>query len=409
MGGPRPTLRENLRALPPAAWVLFAGTFVNRLGTFVLPFITLYLTSRDFSVPQAGLAVAMYGIGGFGAQVVGGLLTDRIGRRNAIGFSMLGAAALTLVLWQATTLVVIYPVMAVLAFVAELHRPAAQALITDMVPSEGRVSAFATYRLAINIGWACGLALGGLLADRSFGYLFVGDAATSAAFGVISLVALPHGTRTSRHEERHLSGATRTILADRGFLLFLGSILIGGSIYMQNVSTFALHVRDAGYSNAVYGALQALNGAIVVFLELPIAAWTGRRSRTHMVALGGVLIGAAFASLTVATAIWTMVAMVFVWTLGEIVSSPPASAFVADRSPEHTRGRYQAALGMMFALGGVIGPVIGTVVYARSPNALWIGCGVAGLVSGALALAAGRYPAPALPARPAERVDAPGT
>ena len=282
MGGPRPTLRESLRALPPAAWVLFAGTFVNRLGTFVLPFITLYLTTQQhYSIPQAGLAVAMYGIGGFGAQVVGGLLTDRFGRRNVIGFSMLGAAALTLVLWQATTLAVIYPVMLVLAFVAELHRPAAQALITDLVPSEGRVAAFAAFRLAINIGWACGLALGGLLADRSFDYLFVGDAATSAAFGVISLAALPHGTRTSRHEERHLAGATRTIMADRGFLLFLGSILLGGAIYMQNVSTFALHVHDHGYSNAVYGALQALNGAIVVFLELPIAAWTRQRSRTH--------------------------------------------------------------------------------------------------------------------------------
>jgi MFS family permease len=410
MGGPRPTLRESLRALPPAAWVLFAGTFVNRLGTFVLPFITLYLTTQQhYSIPQAGLAVAMYGIGGFGAQVVGGLLTDRFGRRNVIGFSMLGAAALTLVLWQATTLAVIYPVMLVLAFVAELHRPAAQALITDLVPSEGRVAAFAAFRLAINIGWACGLALGGLLADRSFGYLFVGDAVTSAAFGVISLVALPHGTRTSRHEERHLAGATRTIMADRGFLLFLGSILLGGAIYMQNVSTFALHVHDHGYSNAVYGALQALNGAIVVFLELPIAAWTGQRSRTHMVALGSVLIGAAFASLSVATAIAAMVAMVFVWTLGEIVASPPASAFVADRSPEHTRGRYQAALGMMFALGGVIGPVLGTLVYARSPNALWIGCGVAGLISAGLALAAGRYPAPALPARLSDRVDAPGT
>ena len=128
-----------------------------------------------------------------------------------------------------------------------------------------------------------------------------------------------------------------------------------------------------------------------------------------MVALGGVLIGVAFSSLTGVRGVWAMVAMVFVWTLGEIVSSPPASAFVADRSPDHARGRYQASLGMMFALGGVIGPVLGTLVYSRSPNALWIGCGVAGLISGGLALAAGRYPAPAFPATLGERVDAPGT
>ncbi len=399
----RPSLRQNLRSLPPTAWVLFGGTFVNRLGTFVMPFITLYLTQRGFSVPQAGLALAMYGVGGVGAQFLGGWLADRIGRRNAIGFSMLGASVITLVLWQASSLAMVYALMLLLALVAEMHRPAASALIADLVPSEQRVTAFAVFRLAINVGWAFGLTLGGLLADRSFDYLFIGDAVTSAAFGVISLIALPHGTRTSRHEERHLNGATRTILADRGFLLFLGSILIGAAIYMQNVSTFPLHVRAAGYSTSVYGALQALNGVIVVLLELPITTLTGPRSRTRMIALGALLIGLAFASLVVARSIPALAAMVLVWTLGEIISSPVSSAFVADRSPEHTRGRYQASLGVMFALGAIVGPTIGTVTYAFNPDVLWIGCGVAGVLAAALALAAGRHPAPVV------RVDAPGT
>jgi MFS family permease len=394
MQTPHPRLRENLRSLPPAAWVLFGGTFVNRLGTFVMPFMTLYLTDRGFSVSQAGLALAMYGLGGVAAQFLGGWLADRIGRRNAIGFSMLGASAITLALWQASGLLVIYALMLLLALVAEMHRPAASALIADLVPSEQRVSAFALFRLAINVGWACGLTLGGLLADASFDHLFVGDAATSAAFGVISLIALPHGTRTSPHEERHLQGATRTILADRGFLLFLGAVLIGAAIYMQNVSTFPLHVREAGYSTSVYGTLQALNGVIVVLLELPITSWTGRRSRTRMVALGALLIGLSFASLVVATSIPALAAMVLVWTLGEIISSPVSSALVADRSPEHARGRYQASLGVMFAMGAVVGPTIGSAAYELSPDVLWIGCGVAGVLSAGLALVAGRHPAP---------------
>ena len=159
---------------------------------------------------------------------------------------------------------------------------------------------------------------------------------------MISLVALPHGTRTSRHEERHLTGATRAIVTDRGFLLFLGAILIGASIYMQNVATFPLHVQEAGYSTSVYGALQALNGIIVVLLELPITSWTGRRSRTRMVALGTLLVGLAFATLLVAKSIPALAVMVLIWTLGEIISSPVASAFVADRSPEHTRGYRRA-------------------------------------------------------------------
>jgi MFS family permease len=390
---PGTSLGENVRAMPPAAWVLFAGTFVNRLGTFVFPFMILYLTNLGYSAGQAGVAIALYGLGGFASQLAGGWLTDRIGRRNTIGFSMLTAAGLTLALWQAESLALIYVLMFLLALVAETHRPAASALIVDVVPDERRVTAFAMFRLAINIGWAVGLTLGGLLADRSFGLLFVGDALSSAIFGVISLIALPHGVRTSRGEERHLGGALRAMLADRGFLLFLASILIGSSIYMQNVSTFPLHIRAGGFSNAVYGMLQGLNGAFVVFLELPISAWTQRRSRTSMVALGGLLIGAAFGSLAFAVTIPLLVVMVFVWTLGEIVSSPPASAFVADRSLEHTRGRYQAALGAMFSLGAIVGPLAGTLAYELSPDALWIGCFVAGLASAALALAAGRHPA----------------
>jgi len=177
MEAARPSLRQNLRSLPPAAWVLFGGTFVNRLGTFVMPFIVLYLTGKGFSVPQAGLALAMYGIGGVAAQFLGGWLADRIGRKNAIGFSMLGASVITLLLWQASSLPMIYALMLLLALVAEMHRPAASALIADLVPSEQRVAAFAVFRLAINVGWACGLTLGGLLADRSFSYLFIGDAA----------------------------------------------------------------------------------------------------------------------------------------------------------------------------------------------------------------------------------------
>src|SRR5215204_6524360 len=134
----RPSLRENLRSLPPAAWVLFGGTFVNRLGTFVMPFMTLYLTHRGFSVPKAGLEQKMYGVGGVAAQFLGGWLADRIGRRNAIGFSMLGASVITLLLWQASGLLVIYALMLLLALVAEMHRPAASALIADLVPSDQR-------------------------------------------------------------------------------------------------------------------------------------------------------------------------------------------------------------------------------------------------------------------------------
>jgi MFS family permease len=401
---PRTSLRQNLRAMPREAWILFVGSFVNRLGTFVLPFITLYLTRRGYSPPQAGLAIACYGLGGLIAQGAGGLLADRLGRRNTIALSMFAAAAFTLTLWRASSLAVIYPLMFAIALFGELYRPASGALIADLLPSEQRVTAFTLYRLAVNIGWACGLALGGLLAEHNFSWLFWGDAATSATFGVISLLALPHGVRTKAREEQHLQKARHAILEDRGFLLFLGAVLVSGVVYSQNVSTLPLHVRDVGFGPSTYGFLQALNGMIVVLIELPVIAWTQRHARTTMVALGELLIGLGFFSLLFAHSLPGLVAMVLIWTAGEMIESPMTSAIAADRAPEHARGRYQSAFGSMYGIAWMVGPVLGTSVYARNPDVLWVGCGMLGAAAACLALASGRHRVPAPVAR--ARVDA---
>jgi MFS family permease len=404
---PRPSLRQNLRAMPREAWILFIGSFVNRLGTFVLPFITLYLTGKRYSPPQAGLAIACYGLGGLIAQGAGGLLADRLGRRNTIALSMLMAAAFTLALWRASSLAAIYPLMFCIALFGELYRPASGALIADLLPSEQRVTAFTLYRLAVNIGWACGLALGGLLAEHNFSWLFWGDAATSASFGVIALVALPHGVRTKAREERHLQKARHAIVEDRGFLLFLGAVLVSGIVYSQNVATLPLHVRDVGFGPSTYGLLQALNGTIVVLVELPVIAWTQRHTRTTMVALGELLIGLGFCSLLFAHALPGLVAFVLIWTAGEMIVSPMTSAIAADRAPEHARGRYQSAFGSMYGIAWMVGPILGTTIYAWNPNRLWAACGVLGAVAACLALAAGRRPVPEATAR--LRVDASAT
>jgi MFS family permease len=393
----RVSLRQNIGAMPSSAWVLFAGSFVNRLGSFVLPFITLYLTSeRGYTAPQAGVAIAAYGLGGIAAQAVGGLIADRLGRRNTIAFSMFAAAGLTLALYNASTLLAIYPLMCLLGAAAEMYRPAAGALIADLLPPDQRVTAFTLYRLAVNIGWAVGLALGGFVLEHSAVLLFVADAASSVVFGIVALVALPHGTRTAKHEEAHLATARSSILADKGFLLFLAAVLITGAVYAQNASTFPLHLRDHGFAPSTYGLLQALNGLLIVLFELPVIAWTQRRNKFSMIALGELLIGLGFCSLLIAEQIPALVAMVVIWSLGEMVESPVASTIAADRAPVHARGRYQSAYGAMFGLAWMIGPIVGTAVYAHSPNAVWIGCGVLGVAAAILALRAGRMPTPTL-------------
>jgi MFS family permease len=302
---------------------------------------------------------------------------------------MFGSAVTTLALSQAHTLGMILPLTALVGLFAESYRPASSALIADFVPPERRVTAFALNRLAVNLGWAFGPALGGVMASRSFFILFAADAATSAIYGVIALVALPHGVRSARDEERR-GEATRSVLADRGFLLFLAAVFFAAIVYMQSATTFALQVRADGFSNETYGLLLSLNGLIVVLFELPLSAFTQRHPTAKMVALGSFVVGLGFFLVGPAHTLLGLAACTVVFTFGEIFSAPPSSVFVADRAPEHLRGRYQAAFGTMFGLAAIVGPIAGTAAFHAEPMLLWGACGVFGAISAALALAAGR-------------------
>jgi MFS family permease len=409
MSQPRTTLREGIRTLPSPVWIISAGTFVNRFGSFVAVFLVLYLRSEGYSIAEAGLVVSFYGIGNVAAAAVGGWIADRLGRRNAIALSMFGSAATLLLLSQAQSLGLIVVLTTLAGLTGEMYRPASAALLTDLTPPGERLPAFALNRLAINAGFAAGPATAGFLAEESFFYLFLGDALTSVVFGVVALVALPEGVRVRRSDERR-GEALRTIAGDRAFVLFLLSSVLSAFVYFQSQTTFPLHVRDSGLSESDYGLLISLNGLAIVFLELPLVAITQRYPYRPVLALGSVLVGLGFALNAVANNLPELALTVLVWTLGEIVYAPVASAYVADIAPEHLRGRYQGAWGLTWGLAFVLAPAAGAAIFAWSPDGLWLACGLLGAAAAALLVMPGRRPARRAPVHPAsEPLAAPAT
>jgi len=379
------SFRDNLRALPPAAWILFGGTFINRFGTFVIPFLILYLTRIGYSSAQAGLAVGAYGIGHLIASSVGGHLADRIGRRNTIVLSMFGSAAAMLSLSQARSYGAIVVLTMITGSLSELYRPASYALVGDLVGEEHRVTAFGLYRFAVNLGFAAGPATAGFLADHSFTLLFIGDAATSIVYGLIALFALPQGLRTYVKSER-TGEALRAAARDRRFILFLAATLCVAIIDFQMGSTFALHVKSLGFPSRTFGLLISTNGLLIVLFELAITQWTRRFPARPMIALGYLLAGAGFALTGFARTVPALAATVVIWTLGEMVSSPVAGAYAVQLAPEQYRGRYLGLLMMMWSLGMVIGPSSGTLLFEHNPALVWTACGALGVISAALML-----------------------
>ena len=377
------SLRDDLRSFPRAAWILFGGTFINRFGSFVIPFLVLYLTRSGYSIAQAGGALAIYGCGHFAASMLGGHLADRIGRRNTIALSMFGSAIGMLALSQTHGFGWIALVTFGTGTFTELYRPASYALVADLIPANRRVSAYGVYRLAVNLGFAIGPATAGFLADRSFTYLFVGDAVTSVIYGLIALAALPHGVRSYSEDEK--AGEVLRIAArDTPFVLLLIATLGVTMIDFQSGSTFPLYVKSLGYSTSTYGVLLSINGMLIVAFELLITTIVKRFAPQRVIAIGYLLAGIGFALNAVARNVPMLALTVVVWTLGEMVSSPVAGAYAAQLAPEKYRGRYMGLLMMTWGLGLVLGPFIGTWVYARSPFTLWIACGIVGLGSSLL-------------------------
>jgi MFS family permease len=385
-------LLEKLRAFPRPVWVLFFGTFLNKFGTFVIPFLALYMTRQGFSTEQAGIAISAYGVGNFVASGLGGHLADMLGRRNTIVLSMFSGAVAMLLLSQAQSFYSILPITALVGLTGELYRPASSALLADLVPMGKRVTAYSAYRLAFNAGWAFGPATAGFLAGHSghsYSWLFAGDAATSVVFGVIAWVALPHGIRTACNDTNGWMATFRELAVDRRFLRVLGASLFIALVFLQMGSTFSLHVTGHGFSPATYGALISFNGVLVVLCELPLTTFTQRMPARRMMALGYVLIGVGFALNAFAQTVPAFVLVMFVFTLGEMVSMPVSSAYVADLAPPALRGRYMGIVGFTWSSALICGPSLGMTLFAHSPFVLWLSCGALGLLA-ALIIVSGR-------------------
>jgi MFS family permease len=372
-----------LRALPRPAWILFLGTFLNKFGTFVLPFLTLYLTQRGFTLNDAGLAISAYGVGGLMASALGGHLADTIGRRKTIALSMFSVAAAMMLLSQSKSLPAIIVATWLAGLTGELYRPASSALLADLVPPELRVTAYAAYRMAFNAGFAFGPATAGFLAARGYFWLFAGDAATSVLFGLIALAALPRGL-PSRREEGGWRDDAKTLAADGKFLRVLGAAFVIALVFLQISSTFSLHMTRLGFPAAAYGLILSLNGVLVVFCELPLTTLTRRFSARAVMAAGYLLIGVGFSLNAFAHSALALVACVVIFTFGEMVAMPVSSAYIADLAPAHLRGRYMGAYAVTWSAALIFAPQMGMRLFGVSPAALWLACGALAVLAAAI-------------------------
>ncbi|MGI8605129.1 MAG: MFS transporter [Verrucomicrobiales bacterium] len=372
---------------PPAFWVLVGGSFINRFGTFVMPFLTLYLTGRGFSPTEAGYVISGYGIGALCSSGWGGWLADRVGRNLTMGMALLagGGCMLALALAESVPVAVVLAISAGLA--AEALGPASQALVADLVPMKRRAEAYSIQRIAVNAGFAFGPAVAGWLAQRSFFAVFAADAATSIAFGVIALFLLPRGN-ICPHAGGGWMPALRSVALNRNFVALCIGCLVANVALRQSITALSLEARSLGYSPIAIGLLFGLNGVLIIFCELPLTRATRHWNIPRTIAAGFALIGLSLGINALGRWWWLPVASIILLTAGEMLCLSRTSAYASNLSPASMRGRYSGVLSSCWWIGYIAGAAPGLWLYEKSTTLLWLASGVCGGLA-ALAVLAG--------------------
>ena len=372
--------RAAFSGLPREVWLLALGCLVNRAGTMVLPFLSLYLTVRlRFTVAEAGLVLGLWGAGSMIGSYLGGRLTDRVGPLVVQLGSLLGVGAGFLLLSRLETLATVAPAVLAVSAVGDAFRPALLVGATRFAPVAVRTRALALVRLANNLGMAVGPAVGGVLAATHYTWLFVGDALTCWAAALVLWLTLRRAMPVAATAPADPGAAARSPWRDRPFLAFLVLVVGWGIVFMQIWSTLPLYWRlHYGLGEDSIGLLLAFNPALIVLFEMVLLHAIEHLNPLRVVAAGTVLLGLGFAATPFGRGTAYAVATVAVWTLGEMLSLPLTNAVAGHRAPAGLSGAYMGAYTLAFSAALVLGPTTGTAVFqAFGGDVLWLAAGAA--------------------------------
>ncbi|HEY6953218.1 MAG TPA: MFS transporter [Bacteroidota bacterium] len=382
---------RGIGSLPREVWVLFATNLINRMGMMGLPFLVIYLTSaRGFSPSDAGLVLSVYGLSALVTSPFAGRLSDTVGPVLVMKLSLFFSGIVLILFPFASSFRMIVAGTVLWAVTGEAFRPASLAVITSVVSSERRRSAFSVNRLAINLGMSIGPAFGGFLLMYSYPLIFWVDGATSLMAAILVTVAMKtrltpqHQANSPREAESKMQGIS--MFKDRRLVFFLLTVLPVFITFFQHSSTVPLVFFEVLHQPAsAFGFLFTFNTVLIVLVEIPLNLAMSRWSHRNVLALGALLVGAGFGAMTFATGFWSVAATVVIWTFGEMIFLPGAAAYVGDIASARRQGSYMGVYQMAANASFAIGPWLGATIFQHfGPATLWTGlfiaCGISSLV-----------------------------
>ncbi|MEU0049532.1 MFS transporter [Streptomyces sp. NPDC006309] len=383
--GLRRAARESVSGLPPAFWWLWTSTLVNRLGAFVATFMALYLTlDRGYSASYAGLVASLHGLGGVVSSLGGGVMADRLGRRPTMLIAQTATAASVAALGFVTDPAAIAGVAFLVGMASNASRPAVQAMMADIVRPEDRVRAFSLNYWAINLGFAVSSTAAGFIAEVSYLAGFLIEAGMTLACAVVVFARVPESRPAAPARQ---AGAAevglRTVLRDGRYMAVVGLSFLVALVFQQGSVGLPVAMGRAGFSPADYGSALAVNGILIVVLQIPVTRFIEHRDPRTLLIASSLLAGYGFGLTVFAGSVGAFMLTVCVWTLAEIVNAPTQTGLVVRLSPVHGRGRYQGVYTLSWSVAALVAPLMsGTVIDRLGAQWLWGMCAVVGTAAG---------------------------
>ncbi|WP_343746864.1 MFS transporter [Chitinophaga sp.] len=374
--------------LSPATWWLSLVLLINRSGAMVVPFLTVYLTAHlHFSIAQAGLVMACFGSGAIVGAMLGGWLSDRIGFYQVQFWSLLSNGLLLILLGQMRTFPQICGCVFVLSSVGDAFRPANSIAIAAYSAPQNRTRSYSLNRLAVNLGWSVGPALGGILASISYQWLFWVDGGTCIVAALLMRIFLPPVPAPAKPEKAAAAGKTEKVWGDSLYLWFLLFGMINAICLFQFSSMVPLYFKEVVHMQEwAIGLNMSINGLLIVMVEMVmIHHLDGRLPNLSYVSRGAMMVCLAYVLLCVLPPVWGIAAVfMIVVTFGEMLCLPFMNSFWISRSQDHNRGQYAALYTISYSLATIVSPTSGAFVVQHIGFTYWWAITAGGCVLSAL-------------------------
>ncbi len=370
--------RNAYSGLSRSTWLLSFVMLVNRSGTMVIPFMTIYLTqpSMGYSIGEAGLVMGLFGLGAVCGGFFGGRLTDRLGFYPVQLITLTGGGIMFIVLGQMKSFPLICLFTFILSLVNEAFRPANSTAIAHYSKEENRTRSYSLNRLAINLGWAVGGAIGGILASINYHLLFWVDGGTNLLAAFLLRYFLSPTNNEATHQKKHdKNKIVRSAYNDYGYLFFIAFTILFAMCFFQLFTTLPVYYKQFRHLNEFFiGLLMALNGILIALIEMVIVfKMEGRKENLFYISNGILVVGISYLLLNVlpATAAMAVICMIIV-TIGEMLSMPFMNSFWISRTSPNNRGQYAGLYTIAWSTAQVLGPSGGAQIAEHfNFRALW--------------------------------------